>query len=565
MNKLFLSLSFLLILGAVSAVTYGPTGGVGAPDTTDIGVPAEAQSRAARIPKSIPQEIIDAGASEEYMAITCAMAKYNMQKFVDGADAVKAIWDEIAVSLSAEGIIMNTSALTSIKEGVLSRVDDLCSATPETYGEAIQEIILFSLGNNGLEQSLKSMGAKLESDIQSKMDEYTAEGEAIQLEIDAMTGGLSQDEIIALTIQMQAYSTELQGLTADPQAMQNPANVARVQFLSTEIQSIQASLGATTPEAQQRGIELGEQAQAFGAKAQALGTKIETVFGGLAEKMRAAFAGNEYSELKSEVNEAYYALFLKVFDAKIVDVNAKKAEVSAYGIDTSMFDEVTTWADSKKQQALSVFTADATEEEIMEFIELISIESAEMEIRINSMIEGLIRENYIDNLDQLRANAQAGIDAATNGGLDTTNLEELTAELEALRLEAMALDEAGNDSLAFEKIKEAESIVELLKEEYAKLQAEGEGVEDEAMAVIAALNAEKSKVLALKEAAQSLELDTTVLEGLEAELYSIEEQATALLNLGNNADALLLIDQAKAKFEALKAEYSRLLAEVRAE
>jgi hypothetical protein len=134
-----------------------------------------------------------------------------------------------------------------------------------------------------------------------------------------------------------------------------------------------------------------------------------------------------------------------------------------------------------------------------------------------------------------------------------------------LRNEAISLDEAGNDSLAFEKIKEAEEIVELLKEEYAKLQAQGEGVNEEAQAVIAALNAEKSKILALKEAAQGLELDTTVLEGLEAELYAIEAEANNLLGLGNNAEALLLINEAKQKFETLKIEYSRLLSEVKAQ
>lgn len=565
MNKSFLILSFLLIIGIASAVEYGPTGAVGAPDISEMGVPAEALGRANMIPKSIPQEIIDAGAETEYLAVTCAMAKYNMQKFVDGADAVKKIWDDVILDLSSEDIIFDTSALLTIKEGVLSKVDNLCLATAENYGQAINDLIDFSIGTNGLEQQLKSMGIELENKIRTKMDEYTAESASIQAEIDAMTGGLSQDEIISLTTQMQSYSTELQALTNNPSAMQNPSNVARVEFLSTEIQSIQASLGATTNEDQQRGIELGEEAQSFGEKVQALGTKIEKVFGGISERMNAAFQGNDYSNLKAEVNEMYYALFLKVFNAKVIDVDAKKAEISVYGIDTSVFDEVTVWANLKKQEAKSVFVETATEEDIKDFIELINLESAEMEIRINSNIEGLIREKYIDNLDTLRSNAEAGIVAANNGGLDTTDLESLTLRLETLREEAMALDNAGNDSEAFEKIQEAERLVELLKVEYANLQSQGENAQAEAQAVIEALNAEKGKILALKEAAQSLELDTTLLTSLESELYSLESQATSLLNSGENAQALLLVQEAKNKFESLKFEYSRLLSEVKAQ
>jgi hypothetical protein len=56
-----------------------------------------------------------------------------------------------------------------------------------------------------------------------------------------------------------------------------------------------------------------------------------------------------------------------------------------------------------------------------------------------------------------------------------------------------------------------------------------------------------------------------VLENLEAELYALEAEATNLLESGNTADALVLIDKAKAKFEALKVEYSRLLAEMKAQ
>jgi hypothetical protein len=555
MKKSFLLISFLLLIGIAYSLEYGPTGLVGAPETIDKGMPAEAQDRAAMIPKSIPQEIIDAGAEEEYMAVTCAMAKYNMQKFVDGADTVKAIWDEVASTLSSEEITMDTSALLSIKEGLLSKVEALCSATPETYEVAIQEIISFSLGDNGLEQSLKSIGTKLESDIKVKMDNYTAQGEVIQAEIDAMTGGKSPEEIEAIVSQIYAKSAQYQSRLAS----QDPSAYT----LLAEIQSLQASLGASTPEAQQEAIALGEEARAFGEKAQALGTKIEQAFSGMAEKMRAAFEGKNYTLQESEVNEAYYALFLKVFNQKIIDIDAKKAEVSVYGIDTSMFNEVTVWAAAKKEQALTVFTADATEADIMEFIKIINLESAEMEVRINSIIEGLIQDKYITSLDALMETAQAGIDAATNGGLDTSVLENLTAQLEALRDEAIALDEAGNDEEAFAKIKEAENIVALLKEEYARLQAQVEGVKEEAQTIITALNAEKAKILALKEAAQGLNIDTSVLEELETELYDLESQATILLESGNTADALVLINEAKAKFEALKIEYSKLFAEVK--
>ncbi|MFA5332961.1 MAG: hypothetical protein WC376_00505 [Candidatus Nanoarchaeia archaeon] len=565
MNKPVLILSLLLLIEIASAVEYGPTGAVGAPDISEMGIPAEAAVRASQIPKVIPQEIIDAGAETEYLAVSCAMAKYNMQKFVDGADAVKAIWDEVVVSLSSEGITLDTSALLSIKEGVLSRVDALCSATPQTYAQAIQGIIDYSLGANGLEQQLKSMGSELETNIRAKMDGYAAEGEALQAQIDALTGGKSPEEIQAIVSQIQAKSTEYQGITANPMAMQDPATSARAAALLSEIQTLQASIGGATQEGQDEGVALGEQAQSLGDKAQFLGTKIESIFGGITEKMKQAFEGNDYSTQKSEVNEAYYALFLKVFNAKIIDVNEKKAEISAYNINTSMFDEVTEWAAQKKEQAKSVFVETATEEDIKEFIELINLESAEMEIRINSIIEGLIREKYVESLDELRSNANAGIVAANNGGLDTTELEALTAELETLRDEAIALDNAGNDSLAFEKIGEAQAVVALVQEEYAKLQAQGEGVQIQAQAVIAAINSEKDKLLSLKQAAQSLSLDTSLLESLETDLYSLEAQAQELLDAGQNAQALLLIQETKDKFEILKAEYSRLLSEVRAE
>jgi len=559
MNKLFFASILLLLINAVSAVQYGPTGVTGASNTTDMGVPPEAQARAAMIPANIPQEIIDAGAQAEYLAVTCAMARYNMQRFVDGADAVKTIWDEVAASLSSEGITMDTSALSSIKSGVLNRVDALCSATPETYGAAIQEIISFSLGKNGLEQSLKSMGTKLESDIKARMDDYTAEGAGIQAEIDAMTGGKTPQEIEAIVSQIQAKSAQYQAIVnSNPIAAQDPS----AQALLLEIQSLQASLGASTPAAQEEAIALGEQAREFGEKAQSLGLKIEGIFSGISDKMEAAFAEKDYSELKAAVNQHYYNLFLKVFDAKVFDIEAKRAEVSSYGIDTSIFDEITVWVANKKEEAKGVFIADATEDDIKAFIELINLESIEMEIRINSVIEELIREKYIDNLESLRAQAEAGVDAAKNGGLDTTVLENLTIQLEALRDEAIALDEAGDDEAAFAKIKEAEAIVELIKAEYSKLQAQGERIEIDAQAVITSLNSQKEKILALKEAARRVELDTTILEALEAELYALEEEANSLLSQGKNAEALLKIDEAKAKFEALKVEYSRLLIEV---
>jgi chromosome segregation ATPase len=121
------------------------------------------------------------------------------------------------------------------------------------------------------------------------------------------------------------------------------------------------------------------------------------------------------------------------------------------------------------------------------------------------------------------------------------------------------LNEAGDDEASFAKIKEAEAIVELIKTEYTKLQAQGERIETDARAVITSLNSQKEKILALKEAARRVELDTTILEALEAELYALEEEANSLLSQGKNAEALLKIDEAKAKFEALKVEYSRLL------
>jgi len=547
MKKSFLLISLILLIGMAYSLEYGPTG---------MGVPAEAQARAAMIPATIPQEIIDAGAEAEYLAVTCAMARYNMQRFVDGADTVKAVWDEVAASLNSEGITMDTSALSSIKLGVLSRVDALCSATQETYGAAIQEIISFSIGGNGLEQSLKSIGTKLESDIKARMDEYTAEGAEIQAQIDAMTGGKTLQEIEAIVSQIQAKSAQYQAIVnSNPMTAQDSS----AQALLSEIQSLQASLGASTPAAQKEAIALGEQAKEFGEKAQSLGLKIEGIFSGISVKMKAAFAEKDYSELKAAVNQHYYNLFLKVFDAKVFDIETKKAEVSSYGIDTSMFDEVTAWAANKKEEAKGVFTADAKEDDIKAFIELINLESIEMEIRINRVIEELIREKYIDGLEALRAQAGAGIDAAKNGGLDTTILENLTAHLEALRDEAIVLNEAGDDEASFAKIKEAEAIVELIKTEYTKLQAQGERIETDARAVITSLNSQKEKILALKEAARRVELDTTILEALEAELYALEEEANSLLSQGKNAEALLKIDEAKAKFEALKVEYSRLL------
>jgi hypothetical protein len=347
MKKSFLLISLILLIGMAYSLEYGPTG---------MGVPAEAQARAAMIPATIPQEIIDAGAQAEYLAVTCAMARYNMQRFVDGADAVKTIWDEVAASLSSEGITMDTSALSSIKSGVLNRVDALCSATPETYGAAIQEIISFYLGKNGLEQSLKSMGTKLESDIKVKMDEYAAEGAEIQAKIDAMTGGKTPQEIEAIVSQIQAKSAQYQAIVnSNPIAAQDPS----AQALLLEIQSLQASLGASTPAAQKEAIALGEQAREFGEKAQSLGLKIEGIFSGISDKMEAAFAEKNYSELKAAVNQHYYNLFLKVFDAKVFDIEAKRAEVSSYGIDTSIFDEITVWVANKKEEAKGVFTADA--------------------------------------------------------------------------------------------------------------------------------------------------------------------------------------------------------------
>lgn len=558
MDRRALLLVGLLIMGIVLAQE------IPAPTAISVGEPeiSSADPRASEIPIEIPLPIVSAEAEAEYIEVVCAMARFHMQRFIDGMDAVKVHYDEMVSGMNTDypdTLNLDTSTIPPLKTMMTERLNALCSATPETYGQAVQGIIDLSMGGSGMESTLKDLGNQLKTQMEAKVSDYQSQANDYQEQAKALLGGRTYEEVKPLLDQLQSKQAELIAAQATPPTSQEAG--MRIQTLATEVQSLTQEIGldeSTTTQAQ----ALAADAEAFGADAQAFGNKAEQVFGNVGEKMQAAFNQKDYSDLEATATEKQYALFLKIFEKNLVDIGGIKARLEAAGVDASALDEVTMWVNEKKEEAKSVFTADATQAEIEAWALKTQEEGMALEAKLNNLIENQVTDKWLTEFEKLRANADAGIQTAKNGGLDTTVIEEMISELESIRSEAIALKESGKREEALDKIKLAEEKIALLKQEYTRLQAQGEEARTVAENAANALEAQRPFITALINAAKEKELDTSVIENLVTELDALKTQAMEQLQAENNAEALETLNKAKELYNAVKVEYERLRGEL---
>jgi len=556
MDKRAFLLVGLLLIGIVYAQEI--------PTTTSVDVPeiSTTDARANDIPIEIPLPIVSAEAEAEYIEVVCAMARFHMQRFIDGIDAVKVHYDDMVNGMNAnypDTLDLDTSTIPPLKTMMTERLSALCSATPENYGTAVQGIIDLAMGGSGMESTLKGLGEQLKTQMETKVSDYQAQAEDYKAQAKTLLGGREYEEVKPLLDELASKQAELQAAQATPPTSQEAG--MRLQTLATEVQSLTQEIGIDE-NSQAQAQTLASNAEAFGVDAQAFGAKAEEVFGNVAEKMQAAFNQKDYSDLKAIATERQYALFLKIFEKNLVDIGGIKARLEASGIDASALDEVSTWVNSKKEEAKSVFTADATEAEIIAWASTAKQEGMALEAKLNSLIETQVADKWLTEFEKLRANADAGIQTAKDGSLDTTVIEGMISELESIRSEAIGLKEAGHREEALDKIKLAEEKVALLKEEYTRLQSQGEQAKTVAEQAANALEAQRPVITTLITAAKEAELDTSVIENMVTELDALKTQAMEQLDAENNAKALDTLNKAKELYNAVKFEYERLRGEL---
>ena len=126
-------------------------------------------------PTEIPKDIILAGAVDEFIDVSCAMAKYHMTQYIDGMNSVISHFENIKAEYP-DYVSTETDELNTMTTELQSKLDALCSANADTYSSAISDITILSTGDNGLEKRGREIGLNMESQLKVKGEEQKTKG-----------------------------------------------------------------------------------------------------------------------------------------------------------------------------------------------------------------------------------------------------------------------------------------------------------------------------------------------------------------------------------------------------
>lgn len=353
-------------------------------------------------PETIPPEIREAGASQDFLDMMCVMARFNSNKFVSATETAERHF----MQLSAE-IEIDSTKLQELRERVQVRAEELCSANEANFGSAMKAFMNTMEGPDGMESAMNDIGNQVETQMRAKMEAMQAEMQPKRERMEELRRQIQEIDAMARDVASSGASGEA------------------LQVFNQQKQPLYEEMK-----------QLGEEMKLQGEQARAVGSNLETVFGGLGEEMERNFDENsaDFTAFKMEMAEKQMALFTKVFDIKMEEVKRQKEKLEADGIDASVFDELIAWAESKKAEAQGVF-ASGDEQAMEAFMNGMDSSGGEWEAKIDAAISVQIEAKIESKWSELKPTIEEGIALAGENGLDTTQIKTIVAELEQIQVD----------------------------------------------------------------------------------------------------------------------------------
>ncbi|VVB74209.1 Uncharacterised protein [Candidatus Tiddalikarchaeum anstoanum] len=534
MGKLCFLLLVLLTLNLVFAQEI--SGGIGgAPPIGQQGIP----------PTVIPQDVINAGASQEFIDMMCAMSRYHMQMFIDSMTAVKNHFDGIVSGFNG-AITLNTNPINDIIIETNSKIDAVCSATPETFTAAMTDFNSLVIGQNTIEGRLSEIGDQLSEQLEAK-------GAELEARSIALLGGMTREQVESIAAEIEQKSVQIQSLQSQLQSGQGNPSV-----LGPELSSLVAELESLVR--QISNIDTNQSA-ALKAEAEAFSSKISEVFGNVEAAMQAEVNSHDYSQLKAAANAKSYDLTIKLLDYALVNIEKAKIQLEQYGIDTLSLDEAKNFVESKKAEALTIFTPTQDEQTILEWIDEVKIAGQEQEQTMTQLLQNDVSNAWMVQFQMLEENADAGLTEARSRGLNTSIVEGYISELQQLKNDALSAINANNRELALAKLQEAENIIPLLQSAYAELQADNTNAADVA-GILNIIQTNQLQIQNLVVTGNGNGVDTSTLDSLNNEISSLVNLAETAVNEGDIPQAISLTTQIREVYTSASTEYGQVMGEM---
>lgn len=367
-------------------------------------------------PTEIPLEISEAGASQEFVDVMCAMMKYHTAQFFDAMTGIETHFSEL--NNEFDWLNVDISAISQLKAEAQTKMDAFCASTPDNFGEKMTDFMNVLQGADGMESAMMGIGTQIQTQVEAKMGTMMPEMEALQ------------------------------------QQMQNASS-------------------------QEEAMVYAEQMTAIGAEAETLGARLEEVFGGMEAKMQAAMQGQDHSDLKQIAMQKQLDLFVKVFDFHKQKVLAAKAELEAQGFTITAMDEIIEWMDSKKTELQTLIDNDATDAEIEAFFQSMDQGPPEnIQASIEEEIQSQMLGDFAASVDDIGPKIEKAIAQGKSAGLDVTALETKYEELGVLAAQMDEIESLPEGPAKMEQaialIGPLKTKFDEVKAEYAKLQQEAQ-------------------------------------------------------------------------------------------
>jgi len=376
------------------------------------------------VPEKVPDEVVEAGATQDFLNIMCANIKFHIScDFMGAIDAAKTNFSEAQSQL--EGLTFNFSGLDAVKSLVQARIDGICASTPENFGTNMKTFMAFMEGDsNPMEASMQGISGQVE-------DWMLVKAQGLEQQMQSQQTNMEQ-----LGQQMQALSQQMANATPEQQ-----------QALQQEMQTLQQ---------QMQGAQGGG---AAGQEMQALGNKMEQIFGGMEQKMEAAMQANkskpECIAMEREAVDAEITLTNKMLNFAIKMIEEQEAELKKYGIEVEELTELKAWVLQQQEKVKTVFVVGATEEQKFAFVTETQEKMKEWEQLIPKAIIHELGEKFIPKAESNAEKYRAGAKYAKSIGKneEAAELNELATEIEDYTIAAKNQLQTASTEADLEKLK----------------------------------------------------------------------------------------------------------------
>ncbi|MEW6295775.1 MAG: hypothetical protein AB1467_05820 [Candidatus Diapherotrites archaeon] len=344
------------------------------------------------IPDRVPQEVVDAGATQEFLEVICSNMKWHMEcDFLGAVDAAKENFSQAGTEI---GMTFDFSNLEALKALVRTRIDAMCNSTQDNFGTNMKTFMEFV--NSGImDSAMEGIGGQVEDFMMQKA----------QI-IESQMGNPEE-----IGRQMQALGDQMRQ-TQDP----------------VQQQALQAQMNELQQKAQQM--------QSTGQEMQALGNKMEQIFGNMEQKMEASMQANklkpECQEMEKRAVEAELALNYKMLDFGLKMVEEQEIELRKYGIEVEELAELKAWLMQQREKIKTVFAVGATDEAKFAFVKEMQDGMAKWEREIPKAIIKELAGTFVprakENIEKYRLAAKYAKSIGKNN--EAKLLNELANEIE---------------------------------------------------------------------------------------------------------------------------------------